>query len=140
MSARAFVDTNVLVYADDRSDRKRQQAAQRLITRLFEDSAGVISLQVLQEYFAAARRKLGMNAEDLRRRVELYGRFEVVTSSLDDLLAAIDLHRLHGFSIWDGLIVRSALAGRCSVLYTEDLQHGRRIDGLEFVNPFETHD
>ena len=54
----------------------------------------------------------------------------------DDLLAAIDLHRLHGFSIWDALVVRAALVSRCRVLYTEDLQHGQRIDGLEVVNPF----
>jgi len=136
MSARAFVDTNVLIYADDRSDRVRQRRAQDVVAGLVADSAGVISLQVLQEYFAAAVRKLNMAPEDARRRIEVYGRLEMVASTLDDLLAAIDLHRLHGFSIWDALVVRAALAARCAVLYTEDLQHGRRIDGLEIVNPF----
>lgn len=47
-----------------------------------------------------------------------------------------NLHRLHQLSIWDGLIVRAALASGCRVLYTEDLQHGRSFDGLEVVDPF----
>jgi predicted nucleic acid-binding protein len=53
-----------------------------------------------------------------------------------DLLGAIDLHRLHGFSIWDALILRAALVSGCRTLYTEDLQHGFKIESLEVVNPF----
>lgn len=136
MTARAFVDTNVFVYADDRGAPEKRRRAQELIAELFERSAGVVSLQVLQEYFAAARHKLGVEAVEARRKVELFAQLEVVVPALDDLLAAIDLHRLHGLSIWDALVVRAALVSRCRVLYTEDLQHGQRIDGLEVVNPF----
>lgn len=136
MSGRCFVDTNVLVYADDRRDPRRQEIAQQLVSELFAKPSGVISLQVLQEYFAAARSKLGIDATAARRKVELLAQLEVVVPSVDDLLAAIDLHRLHSFSLWDALIVRSALIARCQVLYTEDLQHGRVIDGLRIVNPF----
>jgi predicted nucleic acid-binding protein len=62
----------------------------------------------------------------------------VVILGVEDLLAAVDLHRLHGFSIWDALVIRAALNAGCRVLYSEDLQDGRRIDGLEIVNPFKT--
>lgn len=136
MTARAFVDTNVLVYADDRSRPERQRRAQELIADLFASSAGVLSLQVLQEYFVTARQKLAIDAAHARRKVELFARFEVVVPALEDLLAAIDLHRLHGFSLWDALILRAALVSRCQILYTEDLQHGQRVNGLRIVNPF----
>ena len=63
-------------------------------------------------------------------------RMEVISLSANDVLAAIDLHRLHRFSIWDALIVRSAFVGGCATLRTEDLQDGRMIDGLAVSNPF----
>jgi predicted nucleic acid-binding protein len=68
--------------------------------------------------------------------VELFSQLHLVLNGLDDILAAIDLHRLHSFSFWDALIVRSAHRARCRTLFTEDFQHGRRIDGLEIINPF----
>ena len=108
MSGREFIDTNVLIYADDTRDQRKQASAQALISRLRKEQRGVVSLQVLQEYFAAATRKLGLSSEDARRRVEVYTRFDVVTLLPPDLLAAIDLHRLHNLSFWDALVVRAA--------------------------------
>lgn len=136
MTAPFFVDTNVLFYAHDPAGGSKRQTARNLLRRGFRDRSAVLSLQVLREFFAAATRKLGLSAEEARRRVELYSRLDVTAESTQDLLAAIDLHRLHGFSIWDCLILRSALKAGCVVLYSEDLQHGRRIDGLEITNPF----
>lgn len=136
MSGREFVDTNILVYADDNRDVAKQNRAKSLIRNLMLERRGVVSLQVLQEFFAAATRKLGMGAAEARERVLLYGRFEVVRLTTDDLLAAIDLHRLHGLAFWDGLIVQAALAGRCKVLNSEDMQHGRVIDALTIASPF----
>jgi predicted nucleic acid-binding protein len=136
MSAPVFVDTNVLVYADDRGEPEKQRDAQNLINRVLAGNTGRVSLQVLQEYVAVATRKLKMDAAIVRRRVELYRAFDIVKLDSDDLLAAIDLHRLHLFSIWDALIVRAALIAGCRKLYTEDLQPGFRIEKLEIVNPF----
>jgi predicted nucleic acid-binding protein len=99
-------------------------------------SSGVVSSQVLQEYFVTIRRKLGVAAEIARRKVELAARFDVVLIATEDILAAVDLHRLHAFSFCDALVIRSATRSGCSVLYSEDMQHGQRIDGLEIVNPF----
>jgi predicted nucleic acid-binding protein len=90
----------------------------------------------MQEYFAAATRKLGIDAAIARRKVELYSRLDLVRMEAGDLLAAIDLHRLHHFSIWDALIMRAAMISGCRKLYTEDLQTGFRLENLEVVNPF----
>ncbi|MEA2239846.1 MAG: hypothetical protein QOC81_4570 [Thermoanaerobaculia bacterium] len=136
MSVPAFVDTNILLYADDRADSVKRERARQVIGEVVSDRIGHISLQVLQEYFSAATRKLGMDAEEARGRVEIYSRLEIVRLDVIDVLSAIDLHRFHGFSIWDALILRAALISGCRKVYTEDLQHGFRIENLEVVNPF----
>ena len=97
---------------------------------------GVVSLQVLQEYFVTVTRKLGVDARLARRKVELLAEFDVAAPWVPDILAAIDLHRLHGFSFWDALILRSAQQAGCSVLYSEDMQHAWEVDGVRVVNPF----
>ena len=136
MTAPAFVDTNILLYADDRADSKKRKRAQGLIREIVRDGNGRISLQVLQEYFAGATRKLKIDAAIARRKVELYSRLDVVRLEPSDVLAAIDLHRLHQLSIWDALILRAAIISGCRTLYTEDLQSGFRMENLEIVNPF----
>ncbi|HEX3554815.1 MAG TPA: PIN domain-containing protein [Thermoanaerobaculia bacterium] len=137
MTARYFVDTNVFIYADDESAGPKRDQARELIREIMSSRAGVLSLQVLQEYFSAATKKLGIPAADARQRIEWLSRWDVVILGVEDLLTAVDLHRLHGFSIWDALVIRAALKAGCRVLYSEDLQDGRRIDGLEVVNPFK---
>lgn len=135
-SVRSFLDTKVLLYTDDHDAPEKQQRTLDLYRQVRLDRTGVISTQVLQEYFAAATSKLSVPASIARRKVELFARLDLVLIDLPDILAAIDLHRLHQFSIWDAMIIRAALQAKCSVLYTEDLQHGQRVDGLEIVNPF----
>ncbi len=136
MTGPFFVDTNILVYADDRRDRRKQALARDLVRLALTSGKGRLSTQVLTEFFAVATRKLGLAAATVRRRVEVYASLPVFRPAAEDLLNAIDLHRLHGVAIWDALIVRAALASGCRVLYTEDLQHGRTFDGLEIVDPF----
>jgi predicted nucleic acid-binding protein len=136
MTGPCFVDTNVVVYADDVDAGAKCRTARALLGRLFTDGTAVVSIQVLQEYFSAATRRLGLPAAAARQRVEALGRLDVVRLAADDVLAAIDLHRLHGLSIWDALVVRAALVSGCRTLYSEDLQHGRRFEALEVVDPF----
>ena len=136
MSGGSFLDSNVLVYTDDAASPSKQKAALALVSESMRTKQGVVSLQVLQEYFWAATRKLGVDAVTARAKVELLGAFSAPPIDIDDVLAAIDLHRLHQVSFWDGLIIRSAQQARCARIYTEDLQHGRRFDGVEIVNPF----
>ncbi len=137
MSARSFLDSNIFVYTDDMRAPQKQARALDLVERCQVERTGVISTQVLQEYFVTITKKLKVSTEIARRKTELLGRFELVRIGSDDILAAIDLHRLHQISFWDSLIVRAALQSGCSILFSEDLQAGRRIDGLEIVNPFK---
>ena len=136
MSARSFFDTNVLVYADDKAAPAKQRRALELVAEHRRAGTGVVSLQVLQEYFVTVTRKLGVDVRIVRRKVELLAEFDVAAPDVADILAAIDLHRLHGFSFWDALVLRAAKQSGCSVLLSEDFQESREVDGVRVVNPF----
>jgi predicted nucleic acid-binding protein len=136
MSGLAFFDTNILIYADDDRSPEKQALATGLIEDYRRRDAAVISLQVLQEYYAAITRKLGVDAEHAQRKVELLARGNVVRFEARDVIAAIELHRLTRISFWDAMIVHAARLARASVLYTEDLQHGAVLGGVPVVNPF----
>jgi predicted nucleic acid-binding protein len=136
MSARSFFDTNVLVYSDDKAAQAKQRRALDLLAQHRRAGTGVVSMQVLQEYFVTVTRKLRVDARVARRKVELLAEFDVAFPEVADVLAAIDLHRLHGFSFWDALILRAAKQAGCSVLLSEDMQDAREIDGVRIVNPF----
>lgn len=136
MSERSFLDTNILVYTDDHDMPEKQTQALEIIAQMRRQGMGVLSTQVLQEYFVAATRKLSVSPIVARRKVELFARLNLVPVKLDQILGAIDLQRLHGFSFWNALIIRCALDGGCTRLFTEDLQHRQRIEGLVIVNPF----
>lgn len=135
MSVRSFLDTNILVYADDRDSPTKQKRAVELIAEHRRERTGVVSLQILQEYFVTITRKLGVDTTVARRKVELVAEFDVAVPEVTDILAAIDLHRLHGFSFWDALVLRTAKQTGCGVLFSEDLQ-AREVDGVRIVNPF----
>jgi predicted nucleic acid-binding protein len=136
MPARSFFDTNFLIYADDKATPPKQRKALDLVAEHRRARTGVVSLQVLQEYFVAVTRKLRVDAAIARRKVELLAEFDVAVPEVADILAAIDWHRLHGFSFWDALILRAAKQAGCGVLFSEDMQPAREIDGVRIVNPF----
>jgi predicted nucleic acid-binding protein len=136
MTARSFFDTNVLIYADDKAAPAKQRRALDLVAEHRRAGTGVVSLQILQEYFVTITGKLGVDQRIARRKVELLAEFDVAATDIADILAAIDLHFLHGFSFWDALVMRSAKQAGCSVLLTEDMQETREIDGVRIVNPF----
>ncbi len=136
MSVRSFIDTSILIYTDDARASDKQAIALNLIGELRQNGSGVLSTQVLQEYFVAATRKLQVPAETARRKVEIFSNLGVVQIQLDSILGAIDLHRLHHLSFWDALILKAAIDSGCRTLVTEDLQHGQSIAGVEIRNPF----
>jgi predicted nucleic acid-binding protein len=137
MPARSFFDTNILVYADDKAAPAKQRRSLDLIAEHRRARSGVVSLQILQEYFVTVTRKLRVDASIARRKVELLAEFHVAAPDVSDILAAIDMHRLHNLSFWDALVIRSAKQSGCTVLLSEDMQHSRDIDGLQIVNPFK---
>lgn len=136
MNVRSFLDTNILLYTDDADAPAKHRRALDLLNDARSSGKGVVSMQVLQEYFNSATRKLRVDAETAQGKVELFAKLDVVLPQVEDLLAAIDLHRLHRFSIWDALIIQAAKQGACAVLYSEDMQHDRVVDGIRVLNPF----
>ena len=133
---RSFFDTNVLAYTDDAGEPGKQATALRLHAACHRRGQAVVSTQVLQEYFVTVTRKMGVDPVIARRKLELFARMNVVVNQVDDVLAAVDLARLHTVSFWDALIVRAAQQAECRVIYSEDMQHGWKVDGVEVVNPF----
>lgn len=133
---KAFFDTNVLLYSDDARDAVKQHRAADVLESHFRANTGAVSMQILQEYFYRATTKLKLDVEIARRRAFFFSNFTVVQPSIEDFWAAIDLHRMHQISFWDALVVRMALRSGAQTLFTEDLQHGRRFDNLQIVNPF----
>ncbi len=131
-----FFDTNVLLYADDASGGPKTDIARGLLREALIQRNGVVSTQVLQEYYVNAAKKLRLEGSAARARVEVYLGFDVVTVTPPLVLAAVDLHRLDTLSFWDALVVRAAEQANCSTLYSEDLQAGRRFGGVRVVNPF----
>ncbi|MGD0546416.1 MAG: type II toxin-antitoxin system prevent-host-death family antitoxin [Terracidiphilus sp.] len=136
VSPRTFLDTNILLYGDDLAYPAKQQRALDLILEHRTQRTGVVSLQVIQEYFVNATRKLGLDPGFARQKVESYCRFAVVEPVATDILAAIDIHRLHRISYWDALVLHCARKAGCRVVLSEDMQHGQVIDGVRIVNPF----
>lgn len=136
MSKRVFLDTNILINADDADAGDKREKAQDLISQALAAMTGVLSTQVLQEYFVVATRKLGLSSESAQRRIELYSKLDVVVLDVERILSAIKLHRLNALSFRDALIVQAAIASGCGSLLSEDMQHGQRFEGVELVNPF----
>ena len=133
-----FLDTNVLVYAHDRSETRKQPIAQALLDVLWRTRSGVLSTQVLQEFYVVTTRKFDppMRRGAAREIVALYGEWPIVQVDVALILAASKLEERHAFSFWDALVVEAARRCGATRLLTEDLQAGRRIGGISIENPF----
>jgi predicted nucleic acid-binding protein len=133
-----FVDTNVLVYAHDRSETRKQPLAQALLEGLWASRMGTLSTQVLQEFYVVATRKLDppMSRRAAREIVALYAAWPLVQVDLALILVASELEERHKLSFWDALVVEAARRADATRIVTEDLQAGRHIGGVRIENPF----
>jgi predicted nucleic acid-binding protein len=132
MSARAFLDTNVLIYAFAAND-PRGEKAEALVA-----AGGTISVQVLNEFANVSRRKLGRAWDEIESEISVLRTLldAPVPLTVELHEVALALARSHGFAFYDALIVAAASRSGCSVLYTEDMHDGQTIGGLEIRNPF----
>lgn len=133
-----FVDTNILVYAVDRSDPDKQPRARALLEALWSTRSGCLSTQVLQEFYVVATRKLtpAMTRREAREIVGLYASWPVIQVDPPLILGASELEERHKLSFWDALIVEAARRAGATRLVSEDLQAGRTISGVRIENPF----
>lgn len=133
-----FVDTNILIYAEDRDAGSKHIIARDLVADLWRSGEGVVSVQVLQEFFVDVTRKMPrpLGPDEAFAIVEQYLTWRVVENTGGLLLAGIRLASALKVSFWDALILEAARVERCDRLWTEDLNHGQRIGDLTIVNPF----
>lgn len=137
MRADSFLDTNVFVYLFDETDERKRRTAEVLVQRALEDGRGCISYQVVQETLNVLTRKLQAAAEDMGRLLDdVLMPLWRVNPTRTLYRRGLDLRTRYGFSFYDSLIVAAALEAGCKVLYSEDLQHSQRIDGVTVMDPF----
>jgi predicted nucleic acid-binding protein len=136
MSDKEFVDTNIFIYAFDRTAGRKRTIAVALLERLWSTRAGCVSLQILQEFYVTATSKLRMPAGDAALQVDRLGKWIVHRPSFDDVTSAISLHRGKSVTFWDALVLQSAMKLGCSMLWSEDLSDGQKWGDLVVRNPF----
>ncbi len=136
MPGRVFFDSNVLVYAQDAGSAKKQRVSREVIARLSSSAEGVISTQVLQEFYVAATRKLGVPPLAAKGILKTFAVFDTIQVSPALIQDAIDCSILNQLSFWDALILAAASAAGCGVVLSEDLNPGQLILGVKVENPF----
>ncbi len=133
---RCFVDTNVLLYAFDDEEPARQATARQLIKRLGDEKQGLLSTQVLLELFNALVRKFRVSARTASLMVAAFCEWPVVDADAALVMRAMARSAQDQLSIWEAMMVEAALRGGAAVLYSEDMQAGRRYGSLLLENPF----
>ena len=139
MSAKFFLDTNIVVYTFDVRAPKKKRRAQELVEQALRTQQGVVSTQVVQEFLNVATRKFAvpLKLSDTQQYLQdVLGPLCLVFPSIDLYRQALILQQDTQYSFYDSLIIGGALQAGCDMLYSEDLQHGQHIRGLQILNPF----
>ena len=140
MSARFFLDTNIFVYTFDTDTPAKAKKALQLVRRAVDTGQGIVSYQVVQEFFNVALRRFALPltvAEAEQYLVTVFRPLLAVHSSPALYQEALHLSGKHRLAWYDSLIVAGALEGNCETLFSEDLQHGQVLEGLRVENPFK---
>jgi predicted nucleic acid-binding protein len=133
---KVFFDTNILLYSIDPTDKKKQGKSRELLEKAEEEGTGVLSTQVLQEYYNISTRKFKVDPLVAKDTLAAFDAHEIVVISPALIHGAIECQVVSRISFWDALIVVAAEAGQCSTIYTEDLNSGQKIRGMKVENPF----
>ncbi|MFZ5898951.1 MAG: PIN domain-containing protein [Bacillota bacterium] len=135
---RQFIDTNVLVYAHDASAGEKHKNAADLVRRMWDSGSGCLSVQVLQEFYVTVTQKVirPLAPQVTSRIIEDLACWHVHIPEPEDILEAIELHLQYKVSFWDAMIIRSAQALDCGVIWSEDLNPGQHYGGVRVLNPF----
>lgn len=136
--ADVFVDTNILVYAYDVSAGEKHARAAEIIKNLWKSGRGIISTQVLQEFFVTVTRKIAkpLDASAAKQIVKDYLAWKTIVVNGEIILEAIDILIDHQYSFWDSVIIAAAIEGGAGILLSEDLSDKQKIKTLTIKNPF----
>lgn len=137
MSEKLFVDTNILLYAYDKDAGDKHRKANAIIKELWLNGLGVLSVQVLQEFYVNVTRKIPSPVTPAQARsfIETYASWEVVESNSFTILSASEIQERHRLSFWDSLIVAAASEADADKILTEDLNHNQVLEGIKIFNP-----
>ena len=140
MKDKIFLDTNIFIYSIDTTPRekKRSEVARELVKEHIRNETGVVSIQVLQEFYQVSTQKIRrpLSTDKALEYMHYISILETVHPDFDMIVAAIHLHRQYTLSFWDALILQASKSADCSLVLSEDLQDGFRIDNLTVKNPF----
>ena len=138
MTGKIFLDTNIIVYAHDRSSGEKNRIAEDILLYLWESKRGILSTQVMQEFYVIITRKIPspLPIMDAKKILEYFMTWQVVINDTHTVLQAIDIQKKHGFSFWDSLILQSSIQGNADILFSEDMSDGLAIENLKIINPF----
>jgi predicted nucleic acid-binding protein len=141
MNDRTFLDTNIFIYAIDTSpkEKKKRECARELIKHHIVNQTGVISIQVLQEFFQVSTHKIKtpLSIEGALEFLQYISVLQIVRPDFSMVTAAIRLHKNYSVSFWDAMILQSAKTAGCALVLSEDLQDGFRLDEMTIQNPFK---
>ena len=136
--SKVFIDTNILLYSMDKFDPAKQKKCRFLLKSAKKDLQGVISTQVMQEFYVTATKKLGADPLLMKDILHSFERFEIIMIGPSIIYEAIDCGIINRISFWDSLIVVAAESARCGILWTEDLNDGQIIRGVQIKNPLKS--
>ena len=139
MSAKHFLDTNVFVYSFDQSQPGKRERALALIAEALQSGEGLISTQVIQEFLNVATRKFATPMKTADCQAYLVKVMHPLCQVYPDLAlyeTSLDIQQETEYSFYDSLILAGALRGGCELLYSEDLQNGQQVRGIQIINPF----
>ena len=138
MPNRDFFDSNILIYAADRSEPEKQTQARRLLSSAIENETGALSVQVLGEFFSVVTKRIPnpLSVEEAEAIIERTAVLPVVELDWSLVRRAIETHKEYGISYWDSLIVAAAEKAGCTRIISEDLNSGQSYHGITVVDPF----
>jgi predicted nucleic acid-binding protein len=140
IKGKIFLDTNIFVYSIDSSaeQKEKRDVARKLVKTHIREESGVISIQVIQEFFQVATTKIRtpIPVEDALEFMQYMASLQIVPPDSDMVVAAVRIHQKHFISFWDALILQAAKTADCFQVLSEDLQDGFRLDDLTVKNPF----
>jgi predicted nucleic acid-binding protein len=139
MKDKYFVDSNILVYANDRSEKMKHERAKQILFDGISKQDIAVSTQVLSEFYVTVTKKIKIKLpmDIAKKEIELLRTIEIVEIDFNLIIQAINISTKNNLSYWDALILSAAQKARCTILYSEDLSTGQTMDTVTIINPFQ---